>query len=95
MKATVMGVSEVFRGESSKRTGKPYHGQQIHLSYGKRGIEGQAVMTQYVDYVGMVNIPTYKPGDTVSLDFDANGRLLDIEPVTPAAPKGFSTSPKV
>lgn len=95
MKAVIMGVSEIFRGEQSKRTGKPYHGQQVHVAYSKRGIEGQAVLTQYVDYVGLDVIPSYKPGDTVSLDFDDNGRLLDIEPVTPVAPKGFGTAPKV
>jgi hypothetical protein len=95
MKATVLGVSEVFRGDSSKRTGKPYHGQQIHLAYGKRGIDGQAVMTQYVDFIGLDIIPSYKPGDTVSLDFDADGRLLEIAPAVAVAPKGFGATPKV
>lgn len=82
MKATVMGVSEIYRGDASKKTGRPYHGQQLHLSYPKRGVEGQAVMTQYVDYTAMTgDLPTFRVGDNVSVDFDSNGRLLEISPV--------------
>lgn len=82
MYGKVVGLGPVIRG-TSKKTGKPFLGQTLHLTFKKRGVEGTAVKTQYVDFQNMDSPPAIKLGDEVFLDYDDSGYLLEFDMVSP------------
>lgn len=82
MYGKIAGLGPVVKGES-KKTGKPYHGQTIYLTYDKRGIEGQAAKEQFVSFIDMPNPPAFKLNQDVFLDFDDSGYLLEVEVIVP------------
>ena len=84
MLATIIGMGDIIQG-TSKKTGKPYFGQSLNLSFTKPGITGVAVMEQFVSFLELDQPPKFKVKDTIYLDFDSNGRLLGFELDTPPA----------
>ncbi len=82
MYGKVVGVGQVIEG-TSKRTGKPYHGQTIHMLCEKRDVEGHAAREQFVNFLDVDKPPLFKLGDTVFMDFDEKGYLLSLEVVPP------------
>ena len=83
MYGKITGMGAVVKGDKSKKTGNPYHGQTIYLTYSKRGVEGLAVKEQFVSFLGMPKPPIFKLHEEVFLDFDDSGFLLEVEVITP------------
>ena len=85
MKGTIVGKGEVLRGEKSRKTGNPYHCATFHLHVKKPKVEGTAVKEQYISFLDYPALLTAKIGDTLELDFDDGGFLLDISIAKPAS----------
>jgi len=80
MVAKIVGMGDVIQG-TSKKSGREYFGQSLSLTYEKPGMNGVAVLEQFVSFLGMDKPPVYKLGQELYLDFDSQGRLLGVEPV--------------
>jgi hypothetical protein len=95
MKALVVGAGEVLQGDKSKKSGKPYHFQMVHLQFKKVGVDGLAVKEQFVSYLDFPNLnPPIKVNDNLLLDYDDSGNLLEVEviPAPTNKPQGFPPS---
>lgn len=82
MYGKIVGMGQVIEG-TSKKTGKPYHGQTIHMLCEKRGVEGHAAKEQFVNFLDMEKPPVFKIGDNVFMDFDDKGFMLTLEIIPP------------
>lgn len=82
MYGKIVGMEQVIEG-TSKKNGKPYHGQKVYLLCEKRGVEGHATMDQYVNFLDMEKPPVFKIGDDVFMDFDDEGYMLSLEIIPP------------
>lgn len=83
MYGKIIGLGPVLKGDKSKRTGKPFHGQSVYLTYKRREVDGLVAKDQYLDMLGVEKPPVLKVGQDIFLDFDDKGFLLDIEVVAP------------
>lgn len=82
MLSAIAGMTATRKG-IGKKSGAPYHGRRLHLIYQRPDVEGEAVLEQYIDFQTFTELP-FKVGDTVSLDFDQAGNMIDIKIIPPA-----------
>lgn len=82
MLAKIVGLGDVISGVS-KKTGREYCGQSAHLTFPKPGVNGVAVMEQFLSFMELPQPPKLKVNDEVYLDYDSSGRLLGFEVATP------------
>lgn len=82
MYGKIVGMGQVIEG-TSKKTGKTYHGQTIHMLCEKRGVKGHAAKEQFVNFLDMEKPPVFKIGDNVFMDFDDKGFMLTLEIIPP------------
>ena len=75
-KCKVIGVSGRVSG-TSKKTGRDYDFQNLHLSYADSQVFGEAVMTQAVD---TSKVPQgLLPGMDVYVEFNQRGRVDAVQ----------------
>jgi hypothetical protein len=95
MVAKLIGKDKMLQGDSSKKSGKPYHCQTMYFTHSKVGVEGQAVRQQFISFLDFPNALSFSVGDTITLDFDGEGTLLGVDLVTTtlsaSASMGFTT----
>lgn len=78
MTVEIAGVGPIVQGKS-KKTGRDYYGQSISFIHARKGIQGSDVSKQFISFQELEEIPNFKPGQQVFLDYDNNGYLLDFQ----------------
>lgn len=81
MKVMVLGKEHM--SGTSKKTGKPYDSNVVHVAYKKNGVEGQTVESVWLDpsFIALAHIDV---GKVYDLDRDGRGYVVGFEQV-PAA----------
>lgn len=78
MKVTVIG-KEYVAGKS-KRTGKEFSANVVHVAHNKNGVEGQAVDTIWLDPM-QYPLSGIAVGKPYEVDRDGRGFIIDFAPV--------------
>ena len=78
MKVIVLGKENI--NGTSKKTGKEYNLNMIHITYKRNGVDGQAVDTVALD-ANTYPIASIAVGKTYDLDRDGRGYVIAFEQV--------------
>ena len=78
MKVTVVG-KEYVHG-TSRKNGKPFEANVVHVSHKKMGVEGQAVDSIWLN-VDEYPLPSIRVGGVYDVDRDSRGFLLSFDPI--------------
>lgn len=78
MKVTVIGKE--FVSGTSKKSGKDFAANVVHIAHNKNGVTGQAVDTVWLDPV-QYPLDSIAVGKVYEVDRDNRGFLIDFTPV--------------
>lgn len=77
MKVTVLGKQNL--SGISRKTGKKFNSNVVHVSMEKNGVEGKAVQTIWLDPASYP-LEKIRVGGTYQADYDSQGFLLAFSP---------------
>lgn len=77
MKVTVLGKQNL-KG-TSRKTGKPFDNNVIHVSMEQNGVEGKAVQTIWLDPL-TYPLASIRVGSTYNAEYDSRGFLVTFSP---------------
>lgn len=77
MKVTVLGKQNL-KG-TSRKTGKAFDSNVVHVSMDQNGVEGKAVQTIWLDPV-TYPLPGIRVGASYNVDYDNRGFLISFTP---------------
>ena len=76
----VMVIGKEYISGTSKKTGKPFEANLVHVSYKKNGVEGQAVEGIFLD-PNTYPLSGIQVGKVYNVDRDNRGYLVSFDPV--------------